>query len=243
MKALILSVVLHMLLFGWLFLSSTRWVHFDIFRPRDDGALNLKVSKPNTVRVDVLDLPEFEKFIAPKAPVATSEPRPALPDLRSASRSPKEPAKAVPKPDNGSKRPIPKKDDITQARQKLIRELRARAGNKLQAGSAVARLGSSRAQEQWDASPFWTELMDSIEQKWRVYSQFKIQGLVVVYRVYLGENQRLTKIQLVQPSDSREYDEYVRDFLENDLQIDVPIPDDLRSYLIENGFFVQFEPD
>ena len=233
MNALLISLILHgCILFTFAF-QNHDWFPVRMFEPMK--IKDLLISKEQRVRVEVLDLPDFERYVAAANHKVAAK--------KAVLSVPKKKAKKIPK--IAKKKAAQKKKtqaELEKERKELIRRLRERAGNILQEGSQVARVSFGFAEAEDPDDPFWQELKDHILQQWVVHAQFQQEGLSVAFHVNISSGGEVIQVSLVNHSEVAEYDAYVRDFIENQLDILLEIPERFHEALEEDGVNIIFEP-
>lgn len=220
MKPANLSLLVHLGM--GLMLCKPAW--FDIFRLF--SFYSTEISVRNSMRVDVLALPELEKFIA-----AQEQPLQVLPALVSESKK---------RRDKKNKKFLESQPKMT--RKEIVHKLRQRAGNVLQKGVDVLAPSVSVQGAVYEGDPFWLELQSQIKQHWNVPPHLKKEDLLVVCNVKLLPSGHVLEASVVKPSMDSTYDVFVKEFVEHRLVLNIAIPMRLHSELRDQGVNINFSP-
>ena len=215
MKSAVLSLLVHLLM-GLMLL---RPVWFDIFQLLTLYPTDIMVAQ--SMRVDILDLPELERYMAKQDPDVLPE---AL--SRKTTREKKD------------KKAVEKQTKLT--RQEIVQRLRKRAGNILQKGSDVLAPSVSVQESVYEGAPFLSELTGQLQQRWRVPPHLKQEDLSVTYNVKILPSGQILAASVIRSSDNPMYDGYVREFVEHQLVLNIEIPIQFQKLLQEQGVPVTF---
>lgn len=212
------SLILHILVA--VILIKPSW--FDPFQFIFKQDLTLQVIAQRSMRVDVLGLPELEAYMARESPQV-------IPDK-------------LKRKVTGRKKTSEKTAHETrESRRDIIRKMRQRLGNILQEGADVAP-SVSVVGTMYEGDPFWLDMKDHILSQWNIPSSFKEKDIAVTYKLKLLNSGEIIEVTLVKPSTTPEYDSFVKDFVQNQLQITIPMPPRFYQMLKEDGINVEFIP-
>lgn len=265
MKPWIISLALHVALLVVLARHET----IRIFAPQqfvnEKRQKTIRIARKQSLKVDVLGLPELERRIAlardlgkpkvdetlPKPPVPEKvipvlEKKPKAEPTPKKESKPKEPEKEEP-PKKAKKAPkkMSRKRKLTslaQRRGRILEKLRKRVGNRIKKGEATrATLGIAGEDVRSD-DPFWQAFESHISNQWKIHAYLKSEALSVRFLVRFGPNGQVFEVDLIEPSTSPAYDAFVRDFLQHTLNVSLIIPSKVAPYLEHQGIEVEFQP-